>query len=164
MPDLPEHLEPLSDLVQYLDHVAIAVRDVGSATGLFEMLGGAFITGADNRRGGFRWLQYRLPGGARIEALAPVSDDCFLWRFLRSRGEGLHHLTFRVSSVTEAALRAEQAGLSVVGLHLDPGGWSECFIHPSSSIGTLIQLADWTDDYYPQASLEQVLAGEVIED
>lgn len=164
MADLPEHLEPLRDLIQYLDHVAIGVHDVGQAAGLFEMLGGAFITGADNRRGGFRWLQYRLPGGARIEALAPVTDDCFLWRFLRSRGEGLHHLTFRVSSVVEAARRAEQASLLVVGIHLDPGGWSECFIHPSSANGTLIQLADWTDDYYPQASLEQVLAGEVIED
>ncbi|MCY4621497.1 MAG: VOC family protein [bacterium] len=164
MPDLPEHLEPLNDLIQYLDHVAIGVHDVGAAAGLFEMLGGTFLTGADNRRGGFRWLQYRLPGSTRIEALAPVSDDCFLWRFLRSRGEGLHHLTFRVSSVAEAARQAEGAGLDVVGLYINPGGWSECFIHPSSASGTLIQLADWTDDYYPQASLSQVLAGEVIED
>lgn len=164
MPDLPEHLEPLSDLIEYFDHVAIAVRDVAAVAELLELLGGAFLTGADNRRGGFRWIQYRLAGGAKIEALAPVSDDCFLWRFLRSRGEGLHHVTFKVSSVTEATRRAERAGLRVVGLYVDPGAWSECFIHPSSANGTLIQLADWPEDYYPEASLEQVLAGEVIED
>ena len=164
MPDVPKHLEPLSDLIEYFDHVAIGVRDVAAAAELLELLGGAFLTGADNRRQGFRWIQYRLPGGVKIEALAPVSDDCFLWRFLRSRGEGMHHVTFKVSSVAEAGRRAEQAGLSVVGLYEDPRAWSECFIHPSSANGTLIQLADWTEDYYPQASLEQVLAGEIIED
>ena len=163
MPDLPEHLEPLSDLIEYFDHVAIGVRDVVAAAEMLEVLGGVFLTGADNQRRGFRWIQYRLPGGTRIEVLGPVTDDCFLWRFLRSRGEGMHHLTFKVSSVAEAARRAEEAGLHVVGLHLQPGGWSECFIHPSSAHGTLIQLADWPEGHYPQASLEQVLAGEIFD-
>lgn len=164
MTDIPEHLEPLADLIDYFDHVGLAVENLGSATRLFELMGGTFITGADNAALGFRWLQYRLPGDAKIEALAPVSDDCFLWRFLRSRGEGVHHLTFKVSSVPEAARRAEQAGLKVVGLNVNPGVWSECFIHPSSAHGTLIQLAEWPDDYAPSVTLREVLAGEVFAD
>ena len=163
MPDIPEQLEPLADFIDYFDHVGLAVYDLGSAAQLFELLGGTFLTGADNVAGGFRWLQYLLPGEAKIEALAPVSDECFLWRFLRSRGEGVHHLTFRVSSATDAAARAEQAGLKVVGLSVNPGGWSECFIHPSSAHGTLIQLANWPEGHYPQASLEQVLTGEIFD-
>lgn len=162
MPDLPEHLEPLADLIDYFDHVGVAVHDLGSAAQLFELLGGTFISGADQLAMGFRWLQYRLPGNAKIEALAPVSDDCFLWKFLRSRGEGVHHLTFKVSSVTEAAGRAERAGLKVVGLNVSPGSWSDCFIHPASAYGTLIQLADWPDGYPPSVTLEEVLAGEVV--
>ena len=163
MPDIPEHLDALGDVIDYFDHVGLAVHDLGSAVRLFELLGGTFIAGADNAAWGFRWLQYRLPGNAKIEALAPISDDCFLWRFLHSRGEGVHHLTFRVSSVTEAAGRAEQAGLKVVGLSVTPGAWSECFIHPSSAHGTLIQLAEWPDGYPPSVSLEEVLRGEVVE-
>lgn len=88
MPDVPEHLEPLSDLIEYFDHLAIGVRDVAAAANLLELLGGTFLTGADNQRRGFRWIQYRLPGGTKIEVLAPMTDDCFLWRFLRSRGRG----------------------------------------------------------------------------
>lgn len=164
MTDLPEDLEPLTDLIDRFDHFALGVHDLRAAARLFELLGGAFITGADNLERGFRWIHYGLPGGAKIEALAPVSDDCFLRRFLRSRGEGVHHLTFKVSSVSEAARRAEQAGLKVVGLRLDPGVWSECFIYPSSAHGTLIQLAGWPDDYAPSASLEEVLAGKVVAD
>ena len=162
MTELPEHLEPLTDVIDYFDHFALGVHDLGSAARFFELLGGTFITGADNLERGFRWIHYRLPGGPKIEAIAPVSEDCFLRRFLRSRGEGVHHLTFKVSSVTEAARIAEQAGLKVVGLNLNPGVWSECFIYPSSAHGTLIQLADWPDDFAPAASLEEVLAGEVI--
>lgn len=164
MAELPERLEPLADLIEYFDHLAIGVHDLAPAAELFEMLGGTFLTGADNLKRGFRWIHYRLPGGAKIEALAPVSDDCFLWRFLRSRGEGVHHLTFKVSSVTDAARRAERAGLKVVGLGVNPGVWSECFIYPSSAHGTLIQLADWPDDYAPSVSLQEVLAGEVVKD
>jgi len=157
MPGLPAQLEPLTDLIEYFDHVAIAVHDLADAARLYEFLGGTFITGDHNPRQGFKWIHYRLPGGGKIEALAPTADDCFLWRFLRSRGEGVHHLTFRVSSVLDAARRAEQAGLKVVGLHVDPGVWSECFIHPSSAHGTVVQLAEWPDDYAPSVSLEEVL-------
>ena len=159
MPETPEHLEALSDLIDYLDHIALGVHDLRSAARLFELLGGTFITGADNHRQGFRWIHYRLPGGSKIEALAPTRDDSFLWRFLRSRGEGIHHLTFKVSSVVDAAERAEKVGLRVVGLHVDPD-WSECFIHPSSANGTVVQLTNWSENYARPTSLEEVLAGE----
>lgn len=156
MTDFPEHLEPLSDLIVCFDHVAIGVRSLADAARLFEFLGGTYITGDNNQ--GFAWIHYRLPGGHKIEALAPTTEDSFLRSFLESRGEGVHHLTFRVSSVPEAAKRAEDAGLKVVGLYVDPD-WSECFIHPSSALGTVIQLAEWRDESYPSNSLEEVLGG-----
>lgn len=162
MSELPGDLEPLADLVEHFDHVALGVRDLRSAARLFEQLGGTFLTGADNPGGGFRWIHYRLPGGAKIEALAPTTEDSFLWRFLRSRGEGVHHLTFKVSSVAAAAERAEKEGLKVVGLQMAPY-WSECFIHPSSAHGTVVQLAEWPDQPYPTTTLDEVLAGKVIE-
>ena len=162
MTDLPPDLEPLADLIEKFDHVALAVHDLAAASRLFELLGGDYMTGEEDVHAGYRWIHYRLPGGAKVEALAPVTDNCFLWRFLRSRGEGLHHLTFKVSSVEEAARRAEEAGLKVVGLHVEPGGWSECFIHPSSAHGTLIQLAEWYETAKPPTPLEDILAGRGI--
>ncbi len=156
MLDLPEHLEPLTDLIDYLDHVAPGVHDLRAAARLFQLLGGTFITGADNARQGFRWIHYRLPGGAKIEALAPVSDDCFLRRFLQSRGEGVHHLTFKVSSVSDAARRAEG------GRALRRSGCLERVIHlsvqrPRDAYPTR-RLAR---EHATPLSLEEVLAGEV---
>ena len=59
-----------------------------------------------------------------------------------------------------AAERAHKAGLKVVGIHTDPE-WSECFIHPSSAHGTVVQLAEWPDEHFPATTLEDVLAGRV---
>ena len=78
MSDVPAHLEPLADLVEYLDHVAFGVHDLAAAARLFELMGGVFVRGVDNRRAGFRWIHFRLPGGSKVEALTPTTDDCFL--------------------------------------------------------------------------------------
>ncbi len=172
MTDRNDSLPPaLGDLILGFDHVALAVRDLAAAAGFLQMLGGEFLRGGDNPRGGFRWVQFLFgesggSGKSKIEALSPVAGDCFLWDFLNRRGEGVHHLTFRVSSVAEAARRAEEANRKVTGLRLagEPGGWSECFLHPATAHGVVVQLAEWGELQLPEGSLEDVLAGRIITD
>jgi methylmalonyl-CoA/ethylmalonyl-CoA epimerase len=150
------------DLVERFDHVALAVRSIPDTLPLVELLGGRFLQGADHSRNGFRWVHFRLADGTKLELIQPIRDDCFLHRFLAS-GEGVHHLTFKVADVEEAARRVQAAGFETVGLHLDPA-WSEVFIHPRSSHGVLIQLAAWEDDLHWQGpSLDDVLAGRVLD-
>ena len=161
-PDLPDHLAPLSELVHSFDHFAFAVRDLGSSASFFQGFGGMFLRGGDNRRMGFRWIQFVLPGGTKVEAISPVADDCFLHDFLRSRGEGIHHITFRVTDLAAAAARAEAAGLQVVGLYTELNIWKECFIHPRSAHGTVVQLAEWVDKDKSPPTLDAVLAGEIF--
>ena len=159
---LPEELAPLADVIHSFDHVAFAVRDLVAAVSFFQAFGGQFIRGGDARRMGFRWVQFMLPGETKVEAISPVDEACFLHDFLDRRGEGLHHLTFRVTDLVEAAKRAEASGLRVVGLWADRESWKECFIHPASAHGTVIQLAQWLDKDQPPPSLEAVLAGEIF--
>lgn len=153
----------MDDLVERFDHVAYGVRDIAATLPLVELMGGRFYQGADHRRNGFRWVQFRLPGGGKLELLAPLSEDCFLHRFLERRGEGVHHLTFKVRDVEAAAARASELGFETTGLNLHPM-WSEVFLHPRSAHGTVIQLAAWADDSpWEGATLEDVLAGRVLD-
>ena len=156
-PELPGDLAPLAETIDRFDHVAFAVHDLVPMAAFFGMLGGTFLRGGNTRRAGFRWIQFVLPGDTKVEAIAPVTQDCFL----DSRGEGIHHLTFRVSDVAEAARRAQEHGLRVVGLFTELNSWKECFIHPSTAYGTVIQLAQWIDKDKPPLTLEAVLAGEI---
>lgn len=122
------------------DHVAVAVRRIADATTLVEdLLGGVPGEGGEGR--GFTFQQWTVPGGT-IEALEPRGDDSFLHRFLDGRGEGLHHITFKVQDLPQWAARFRAAGYRVVGENYDNPAWREIFIHPKSAHGVLIQLAE----------------------
>jgi methylmalonyl-CoA/ethylmalonyl-CoA epimerase len=124
-----------------LDHVAVAVRDVARAAGLFrDVLGGEFLYGADIHDQGFRFVQYRFPGGGKVELVTPLGEG-FVSRFLDARGEGVHHVTFKVPDLPAQVERLRAAGLEPVNVNLGNEQWREAFIHPRDAHGVLVQLA-----------------------
>ncbi|RPI23238.1 MAG: VOC family protein [Actinobacteria bacterium] len=139
-------MEDLHDVIERLDHVSIAVWDIAAAAHLPDLLGGRFRDGGLSHRRDFRWAQWDLPFG-KLEMIAPIDPggDNFLTRFLREHGEGPHHLTFKVGDIEHAVARAEELGFEVVGRNTEHDGWKEAFIHPRSSHGVLIQLAEFDD-------------------
>ncbi len=151
---------PYAELVERLDHVSIAVRDLRASARVAELLGGRFRDGGLSFAGDFRWAQWDLPGG-KLEMIAPVDPDderSFLVRFLRDRGEGLHHLTLKVSDLEAAIDLAQAGGFEIVGVDLTNEGWKEAFVHPRSASGVLIQLAEFTDGPPPPTrTLDEVL-------
>ncbi len=150
----------LGDIVERFDHVSIAVTDIRRALPLAAMLGGEFRDGGDSRLGQFRWVQFDLPGSAKLELITPleqVATDNFLVRFLQANGEGVHHITLKVTDINDAIGRAERLGLQVVGIDLSNPSWQEAFIHPKSANGVLVQLAEWRDGPVSGRTLEDVV-------
>lgn len=161
---VPEPAEGLADLIERFDHIALGVKSIEAALPLVNLLGATFINGADHLRNGFRWVQFQLKDGSRLELIAPLSPDSFLQRFLDKRGEGLHHVTYKVTDVETAAARATSLGYRTSGLHLHLT-WSEVFLHPKEAHGVVIQLASWPDDsIWSGHTLEDVLAGRSIDE
>jgi hypothetical protein len=141
-------MEELHEVIERLDHVSIGVWDIAAAARLPDFLGGRFRDGGLSHRRDFRWAQWDLPFG-KLEMIAPIDpgDDNFLTRFLRDHGEGPHHLTFKVHDIEHAVARAAELGFDVVGRNTEHAGWKEAFIHPRSSHGVLIQLAEFDDHW-----------------
>lgn len=122
------------------DHVAVAVRRISDALALFrDLLGGVPGEGGEGR--GFTFQQLTFPAGI-VELLEPRGADSFLHRFLAARGEGLHHVTFKVRDLPGWAERLRRAGYRVVGEDYENPLWRELFVHPKSGHGVLIQLAE----------------------
>lgn len=129
-----------------LDHVAVAVRSIKAAVPLYrDALGGEYLMGGDVDS--WRWLQFRFPGGGKVELLEPLGEG-FLSRFLDRYGEGLHHMTFKTDDIEAAIAQVEGQGYELVDKNLDDPNWKEAFLRPSKAHGTLIQLAQpsGTDD------------------
>lgn len=143
-----------------MDHVALATWDVTNALRLVsDVLGGSYVDGGDDPAG-FRWLQFRFPGG-KIELLEPLDRDGFLYRFLKRRGEGLHHVTFYVPDLATAVPKLTAAGYQPVDVQLEHTIWKEAFLHPRDTSGVLIQLAQSSAPegaYAQMRSLEEMLA------
>jgi methylmalonyl-CoA/ethylmalonyl-CoA epimerase len=122
-----------------LDHVAVAVHSIKPALRLYrDALEGEYLMGGDQDT--WRWLQVRYPGGGKIELLEPRGEG-FLSRFLESRGEGLHHITFKTDDIPAAVARLEGQGFELVDVNLDAPDWKEAFLRPSKAHGTLVQIA-----------------------
>jgi methylmalonyl-CoA/ethylmalonyl-CoA epimerase len=122
------------------DHVAVAVHSIKAALPLFrDALGGEYLMGGDID-GSWRWVQFRYPNGGKVELLEPLGEG-FLSRFLESRGEGLHHVTFKTGDIRAAIAQVEALGYELVDVNLANPSWQEAFLRPSRAHGTLIQIA-----------------------
>lgn len=134
-----------------LDHVALAAHDALPVLDtLVADLGGTVLQGAE--QAGFRPVQVRVgtaTEGMIIELLEPhrVDELDFLDRFLRARGEGPHHLTFKVSDLPTELVRLRDAGITPTGVFLDSPRWKEAFITPAEAHGTVVQLAQGGLDF-----------------
>lgn len=126
------------------DHVAHAVPSIREHVPLYrDILGGQVEAGGINPWGGHLAVHFVFPGGGRIELLEPVRPDSpsvggFLAR--NPRG-GLHHVTFKVKDLAAALEVVTAAGLQPFGTLDESDSWKETYLHPRTTGGVLIQLA-----------------------
>lgn len=124
-----------------LDHVAIAVRNMRAAIPFYtDALGAAFLFAGEQKQQEFRWAQFRLPGGGKIELVTPIGSTGFVARFLERRGEGVHHITMKVPDISSAVADLRAREIPLFNVHLDNPSWMEAFIHPRDANGALMQI------------------------
>jgi methylmalonyl-CoA epimerase len=77
-----------------------------------------------------------------IQLLTPTRPDSPVAKSLEKRGEGLHHIGYRVNNCAEALAAMIAAGATPLDKAPRPGsrGTTVAFIHPKGSFGTLIEL------------------------
>ena len=124
-----------------LDHFAVGVWKFDDALPVVEQaLGGRRTIGGPGD-GAFEWRTWVLRGGGQVEIIVPAGPpDGFLHRFLKSRGPGIHHVTFYVPELREACELAEANGYRVVGYDPSSRRWQEAFLFPKDALGIVVQL------------------------
>jgi len=129
-------------LLTEVDHVGIAVVDLEVAVAWYRDAFGAEV--AHRQRMEVDGVEEALlrVGGSFVQLLTPIRDDSPVARFLARRGEGLHHVGYRVEDCTAAMEAVVAAGGELVDQRPRPGsrGTTVAFVHPRSSFGTLVEL------------------------
>ncbi len=127
-----------------VDHVGVAVRDLARAAELWRpLLGAAEGDPEEVPTQGVRVAFFRA-GASHVELLEPTRPDSAVGRFLERRGEGVHHVAFRVPSVDEALAELVRRGERVVDSASRPGarGRRVGFAHPSAFGGVLVEFVE----------------------
>jgi methylmalonyl-CoA epimerase len=137
----------MESLLTEIDHVAIAVRDLEAAIAWYE---GAFGATVEHREvvesDGVAEALIRV-ADSYIQLLTPTREDSPVAKYLEAKGEGLHHVGYRVSNCAEALEAVKAAGGRVIDNAPRPGsrGTLVAFVHPKTSFGTLIELVEERD-------------------
>ncbi|MDE3064490.1 MAG: methylmalonyl-CoA epimerase [Acidobacteriota bacterium] len=127
-----------------IDHVAIAVKDLEAAITWYARVFGAVVEHRERvESDGVDEALVRV-ADSYVQLLTPTRDDSPVARFLARRGEGLHHVAYRVSDCAAALEAVRAAGGRVIDEAPRPGsrGTTVAFVHPSTSFGTLIELVE----------------------
>jgi len=129
-------------LLTEIDHVAIAVRDLEAAIAYYEHAFGATV---DHREivesDGVEEALLKV-AESYIQLLTPTNDESPVAKAIEKRGEGLHHIAYRVDDCGQALDAMVAAGATAIDQAPRPGsrGTTVAFIHPKGSFGTLIEL------------------------
>lgn len=85
-------------------------------------------------------------GAASIELLESTSPDGVVARFIERRGEGIHHICFRVESLENAMRMMMAWGVQLIDEkpRTSASGTRMAFVHPKSTHGVLIELVEET--------------------
>lgn len=137
-----ENAQGHGGLLTEIDHIAIAVHDLEAAIGWYRDVFGATVVHRETvEREGVEEALLKV-AESYIQLTRATRPDSAVGKFLEKRGEGVHHIGYRVDDI-EAALEAltDQGG-QLVGEAPRPGsrGTTVAFVHPKSAFGTLIEL------------------------
>jgi methylmalonyl-CoA/ethylmalonyl-CoA epimerase len=131
-------------MIGRLNHVAIAVRDIGAAAETYRKLLGAEVSEpVPLPAHGVTTVFVTLPN-TKIELLEPLDEYSPIAKFLeRNADGGIHHICYDVDDIIAARDRLIAQGARVLGdgnPKTGAHGKPVLFLHPKDFCGTLIEL------------------------
>ena len=132
----------MTGLLTEIDHVAIAVRDLDEAVAWYGDTFGATVAHRERvERDGVEEALLQV-ADSYVQLLMPYRADSTVAKFLETKGEGIHHVGYRVADCAAALQAVKDHGGRVIDEAPRPGsrGTTVAFVHPKTSFGTLIEL------------------------
>jgi methylmalonyl-CoA/ethylmalonyl-CoA epimerase len=131
-------------LIGRLNHVAIAVRELGKAAAIYRDLLGAEVSAAvPQPENGVTTVFVTLPN-TKIELLEPLGNTSPIAKFLeRNPDGGIHHICYEVEDIRVARDALKAGGARVLGdgePKIGAHGKPVLFLHPKDFAGTLVEL------------------------
>jgi len=131
-------------LIIGVDHIGIAVQNLEEALEIFEKKLGLKLEGVHEIKEQRVKAAMLLAGETRIELLEPIGQEGPVARFLEKRGEGFHHIAFKVKNIEGLLAQLKERGIILVDEKPRVGvkGAKIAFLHPKSTKNVLVELCE----------------------
>lgn len=135
--------------ISKIDHLGIAVKNLEEAVKTYtEILGVKPVEIEDVPQEKVRVAMFKV-GESYIELLEGMSPDSAISKYIEKRGEGIHHIAFRVKSIEEAMNELKDKVRFVYNKPqvVAKGKRIINFIHPKTAHGVLIELVERKEEH-----------------
>jgi len=131
-------------MITGLDHIGIAVSNLDEALKVYEGILGLKV----EKRRVIEEQKVKtallLAGDVKIELMEPTDEEGPVARFIKKRGEGMHHIALTVANLEEFLQKIKEKGIALVDEKPRIGveGYRMAFLHPKSTKSVLIELCE----------------------
>ena len=125
-----------------MEHIGIAVKDLNASNDLYEKLLGKKHYKIEEVESEHVLTSFFKAGKMKIELLQATSDESAIAKFIHKKGEGIHHIAFRVSDIVAERQRLIDEGFRCLNDEPKIGADNMlvCFFHPKDTNGVLVEL------------------------
>jgi methylmalonyl-CoA/ethylmalonyl-CoA epimerase len=131
-----------------IDHVAVAVSDLDRAMALYEDTLGMPVVHRETVESQGVEAALLDVGDGHIELLRPLDSQTAVGKFIVKRGEGLHHVAYRVGDIDATLAKLRDRGVELIDAEARVGirGSRVAFLHPRATGGVLTELVEPATD------------------
>ncbi|OIP97418.1 MAG: methylmalonyl-CoA epimerase [Syntrophobacteraceae bacterium CG2_30_61_12] len=127
-----------------VDHIGIAINNIDEAKQLYHDLLGLNHAGSETVAEQKVTTAFFPVGDTEVELLESTAPDGPVAKFIEKKGEGVHHIAFRVDNVEAALEELKAKGIKLIDEkpRKGAGGAKIAFLHPKSTHGVLVELCE----------------------
>jgi len=134
-------------MLNKIEHIGIAVRDLEASNELFEKLLGRPPYKKEVVESEGVATSFFMSGPNKVELLQALHAESAIAKFIEKKGEGIHHIAFDVDDINEEITRLKNEGFHVLNENPKRGADNKliAFLHPKSTNGVLVELCQDID-------------------
>ena len=125
-----------------IEHIGIAVSNLDQANSIYTKILGVdpYKTEIVDSEGVI--TSFFQTDNTKIELLQGLKENNAISKFIKTRGEGVHHIAFEVEDIEQEIKRLKTLGFKIINETPKKGADNKliCFIHPKSTNHVLIEL------------------------
>jgi methylmalonyl-CoA/ethylmalonyl-CoA epimerase len=127
-------------MIKKVGHIGLAVENIEEARTFFAE--NFDLSGAEKENFGELLFSFIPVAGTNLELLQSTQPEGQIAKFIKKRGQGIHHISFEVDDIQGELDRLKTKGLQLINEtpYLNAHKELVAFIHPKSTFGILIEL------------------------